>query len=179
VAKPGNTPEQVEEALYREIEKLQQEKVGERELQKVKNQFAANNFRRLQNNFFLMLQLLMADNGRGWQSFNEDPKKLDKVTAEDIQRVAQHYFKPENRTVILYYTKESEGEEDPLPTGLSDQEKSQVRQMKAKFSQITVEQAKAFLQQLEQQEGTVPEERRKLFEIMKKLLQERIQKGGK
>ena len=30
VAKPGNTPEQVEQALYKEIEKLQKEKAGER-----------------------------------------------------------------------------------------------------------------------------------------------------
>jgi len=179
VAKPGNTPEQVEQALYREIEQLQEEKVGGRELQKVKNQFAANNFRRLQNNFFLMLQLLLADNGRGWQSFNDDPGKLDAVTADDIQRVASRYFRPANRTVILYYTKESGGEEDPRLTGLSDEEKDQVRRMKAKFAQITVEQAKVFLQQLEQQEGGVGEERRKLFEVMKKLLQERIQKGEK
>ena len=43
VAKPGTTPEVVEQALYREIEKLQQGKVDERELQKIKNQFAADN----------------------------------------------------------------------------------------------------------------------------------------
>src|SRR6266496_3853151 len=71
VAKPGNTPEQVEQALYKEVEKLQKEKVSERELQKVKNRFSADNFRRLQSNFFLMLQLLLADSNRGWQSFNE------------------------------------------------------------------------------------------------------------
>src|SRR5437867_10254878 len=34
VAKPGNTPEQVEQALYKEVEKLQKERVSERELQK-------------------------------------------------------------------------------------------------------------------------------------------------
>src|SRR5262249_51336778 len=85
VAKPGSSPEQVETALYREIEKLQKEKVPERELEKVKNNFAADNFRRLQSNFALMLQLLFAENGRGWRSFNEDPKLFAAVTADDIQ----------------------------------------------------------------------------------------------
>ena len=39
-AKPGKTPEDVEQALYRELEKLQAEPVTDRELQKVKNQNA-------------------------------------------------------------------------------------------------------------------------------------------
>ena len=43
-AKPGKTPEDVEQALYRELEKLQTEPVTDRELQKVKNQNAARNF---------------------------------------------------------------------------------------------------------------------------------------
>ena len=40
----------------------------------------------------LMLQILLADSNRGWQSFNEDPKKIAAVTAEDIQRVANQIF---------------------------------------------------------------------------------------
>jgi predicted Zn-dependent peptidase len=109
VAKPESTPEAVEQGLYKEIEKLQKEKVGERELQKVKNQFAADNFRRVENRFYLMMQMLVADSNRGWKSFNEDPKKIAAVTAEDIQRVAGFYFKPENRAVALYYTKKDGG----------------------------------------------------------------------
>jgi predicted Zn-dependent peptidase len=179
VAKPGNTPEHVEQALYREMEKIQKEKVGERELQKVKNQFAASSFRRLQSNFAIMVQLLLAESNRGWQSFNDDPKEIDAVTAEDIQRVAGRYFKPENRAVAVYYTKKTEaGTEDPLLTGLSEEEKSQVRQFRGRLAQLPAEQAKAFLQQLEQQEGSAPPEKKKLLEVMKKLLEERVRKGG-
>ncbi|MEJ7713023.1 MAG: insulinase family protein [Pyrinomonadaceae bacterium] len=36
VAKPGHTPEDVEQAIYKEIEKLQKELVGDQELQKLK-----------------------------------------------------------------------------------------------------------------------------------------------
>ncbi len=179
VAKPGKAPEEVEQALYREIEKLQQEKVSERELQKVKNQFAADTFRRLQNNFFLMLQLLLADNNRGWSSFNEDPRRLQAVTADDIMRVANEYFKPENRTVVLYYTKKTETTDaDPLLEGLSEEEQAQVRQFRSQISQLNEEQAKLILQQIEQQENTVPPEKKKLLEAMKRLLQERLKKQG-
>jgi predicted Zn-dependent peptidase len=105
VAKPGHAPEEVEQALYKEIERLQKEPVGTEELQKVKNQNAAGDFRRLQSNFFLMLQLLLRDNVRGWETINSDPARVQAITPADIQRVANRYFKPENRTVGLYYTK--------------------------------------------------------------------------
>jgi predicted Zn-dependent peptidase len=180
VAKPGNTPEQVEQALYKEIEKLQKEKASDHELQKVKNQYAANTFRRLQSNFALMVQLLLADSSRGWQSFNEDPKKLQAVTADDVQRVAKQYFAPANRAVAIYYTKKAEGtaEEDPLLAGLSDQDKAQVRQFRGMLGQIPKEKLSAILQSIEQKEGSVPPEQRKVLEVIKKLIQEKIQKEG-
>ncbi|HTY64999.1 MAG TPA: pitrilysin family protein [Acidobacteriota bacterium] len=179
VAKPGSTPEAVEQALYKELEKLQKEKVDERELQKIKNQFAAFNFRRLDSKFLLMLQILLADSNRGWQSFNEDPKKIAAVTAEDVQRVANKYFKPENRAVALYYTKKSEGaEEDPVLAGLSDQDKAQVRQFKAAVAQMSVDEAKAILQKVEPQISAAPPEKQPLIKAILKLLQEKIQKNG-
>jgi predicted Zn-dependent peptidase len=177
VAKPDSTPEIVEQALYREIEKLQKEKVGDRELQKVKNQFAADTFRRLDSRFLLMIQILLADSNRGWQSFNEDPKRIAAVTAEDIQRVANKYFKPENRAVALFYTRKAEGgEEDPLLTGLSDQDKAQVRQFKAAVAQMSLSEAQAILQKVESQATAAPPDKKSLLDAIQKLLQERIQK---
>ncbi|MDM7994541.1 MAG: pitrilysin family protein [Acidobacteriota bacterium] len=177
VAKPDSTPEIVEQALYREIEKLQKEKVGDRELQKVKNQFAADTFRRLDSRFLLMIQILLADSNRGWQSFNEDPKRIAAVTAEDIQRVAKKYFKPENRAVALFYTRKAEGgEEDPLLTGLSDQDKAQVRQFKAAVAQMSLSEAQAILQKVESQATAAPPDKKSLLDAIQKLLQERIQK---
>jgi len=177
VAKPESAPEIVEQALYREIEKLQREKVGERELQKVKNQFAADTFRRLDSRFLLMIQILLADSNRGWQSFNEDPKKIAAVTADDIQRVANKYFKPENRAVALFYTKKAEGgEEDPLLAGLTDQDKAQVRQFKAAVARMSLSEAQAILQKVASQESTAPPDKKSLLEAIQKLLQERIQK---
>ena len=105
VAKPGKTPEQVEQAIYGEIEKLRNEPVSDRELQKVKNEHAASNFRSLQSDFALMQQLLTYDVYRGWRTINTEPKLLAAVTAEDIRRVARKYFAPENRNVLILYRK--------------------------------------------------------------------------
>ncbi len=178
VAKADSTPEKVEDALYKEIEKLQKEKVGEHELQKVKNQFAADNFRRLQSRFFLMLQILLADSNRGWQSLNEDPKKIAAVTAGDIQRVANLYFKPENRAVAVYYTKKSEAGENPLLTGLTDEEKAQFRQFQAAAAKMSKDEAKGVLDKIAAQAGSAPPEKRKFVEALQKLLQEKIEKEG-
>lgn len=179
-AAPGHTPEKVEAALYKEIEKLQTTKVDARELQKIKNQYAADTFRRLQGNFPLMLQLLLADNTLGWASFNEEPAKIQAVTAEDVQRVASTYFKPERRGVILYYTKAAPAgaaEADPLLEGLSDQDKAQVKQVRAMVQQMSPEQAKQMLQQLESAEASAPPERQKVMQALKAVLQQKIGKG--
>ena len=117
VAKQGKRPEEVEAALYKEIERLKKDPVDDRELQKVKNQNAASDFRRLQNNFALMFQLLIRDSGRGWQHINTDPKLVQAVTTHDVMRVANSYFASENRTVALYYTKRTEGRLKALEGG--------------------------------------------------------------
>jgi len=74
-------------------------------LQKVKNENAASNFRRLQSYFSLMMQLLTYDAYSGWRTINTEPKLLAAVTAGDIQRVARKYFAPENRNVLILYRK--------------------------------------------------------------------------
>lgn len=182
VAKPGHMPEEVEKAIYKEIEKFQKEPVGEHELQKVKNQNAAFAFRRIQSNFFLMLQLLLADETRGWQAINTDPPKVQAVTADDIKRVANTYFKPENRTVAIYYTKASTAAEtDPLLAGLNDEEKTRIRQFRTMMAQAKPEQIRAVLTQIDQQASTVPPDKQNFMKAMKKLLEDRLKEleGGK
>ena len=101
------TPEQLEAAWYEELAKLQQAEVPERELRKVKNRVAAGNYRRLENNMSLLIQLAFAEALLDWREINDGPKKYEAVTAADIRRVANKYFKPSNRSVATYRRKET------------------------------------------------------------------------
>ena len=117
------TPEEVEQAIYTELEQMKVQPAGYRELQKVKNQNAANYFRGLEGNFQLMMQLLIRENNRGWATINTDPALYEEVTAEDVMRVANTYFTQENRAVAIYY-RQSGGEfDDSLLAGLDDEER--------------------------------------------------------
>ena len=184
VAKPGKTPTDVEQALYQEIERLQKEMVPAEELQKVKNQSQANQFRGLQSNFGLMVQLLLRDANRGWATINTDPARVQAVTPADIQRVANKYFTPENRTVGIYRTKAAGAAggaaEDPALAGLSDQEKAQVRQLRAMLPQMKAEQVRGILGMIEQQAGSAPPEKQKGLQVVRKMLEDRLKQleGG-
>jgi hypothetical protein len=161
---------------------MQKELVDANELQKVKNQYAANNFRGIQSNFGLMVQLLLRDSNRGWETINTDPARSQAVTPEDIRRVANVYFKPENRTIAIYYTKKkADGAvEDPALAGLTDQEKAQIGQMKGMLSQAKAEQIKMMLSRMEQQAGSAPADKQNFFKVVRKMLEDRLKQleGG-
>jgi predicted Zn-dependent peptidase len=95
-------PADLEKAWYEELAKLQAEEVPEKELRKVKNRVAANNYRRLQNNMSLLIQLAFTEALLDWREINDAPKKYEAVTAAEIKRVAEKYFDPTNRSVATY-----------------------------------------------------------------------------
>lgn len=180
-ATQGVTPEEVELAIYAELDRLKQELVPERELQKVKNQNAAGTFRDLRSNYGLMMQLLIREGNRGWEHINTDPSLYDAVTPEDIMRVANTYFTPESRAVAIYYrTEGEEAETDPLLAGLSDEEQQQVRQMRTMISQMDAQQLTQFLGQAEQMMGQAPPDAQDAAQVMIDVIQQRLEEleGG-
>jgi predicted Zn-dependent peptidase len=176
------TPEQLERAWYEELKRLQDEPVAEQELQKVKNQVAADSYRRLQSNFFLLVQLAYAESGVGWREINEAPRKLQAVTAADIQRVAKTYFDPTNRSVATYKRKAgSAAAEDPELAALPAPMRARAKQMAAQLAQETdAAGLRQGLEQLEAQAAQVPPQMKPMFEYMKKKMNERLQQleGG-
>ncbi|HUL36220.1 MAG TPA: insulinase family protein, partial [Thermodesulfobacteriota bacterium] len=99
-----------------EIERLQRERVGEKELEKAMNQLEAS-FIFGQDSIFNQAMLLARHEiALSWKIVDDYLPSIRKVTPEDIQRVAKKYLIPENRTVgILIPLPPKEGK--PLPSG--------------------------------------------------------------
>jgi predicted Zn-dependent peptidase len=110
----GKSLDEVEKALYEEVEKLQKEPPTEEELTRVRNAVDASFLRSLRSNFRLANMLASAEHMAGdWRFILKDREKTKAVTAQDVQRVAKKYFSPDNRTVAQLRTKapgSSEGE---------------------------------------------------------------------
>jgi predicted Zn-dependent peptidase len=104
-AAPGHTPAEVENAIYAEIQKLQQDEVPPEELQKVKNNFAAAEYRKLNSNMSILQSLIWSTGEGDWREINNAKTKLQAVTAADIKRVAKQYFTKENRAVATFTRK--------------------------------------------------------------------------
>ena len=104
-ARDGHKPEEVEQGVLENIEKLKEQEVPADELQKVKNNFAAAEYRRLSSNFPILMQLIHNDGAGDWREINEAGPKIQAVTAADVMRVAKQYFTKENRTVAIYTRK--------------------------------------------------------------------------
>ena len=104
-ARGDATPEDLERAWEEELGKLQDAEVSERELRKVKNRLAAGNYRRLQSNMSLFIQLAFSEALLDWREINEGPVMVEAVTAADIRRVARKYFDPANRSVAIFRRK--------------------------------------------------------------------------
>ncbi len=100
VVKPGQKIEAVEQALYRELERLQTDLVSAQELQRAKNQVESDYVFGLDSNFRQAMLLGQSETvGAGWRHVGQFLKRMRDVTAEDVRRVARQYFLEDKRTV--------------------------------------------------------------------------------
>jgi zinc protease len=107
--KPGFTLEAVERAIYEEVDRIKKEAVPEAEIEKAKRQVEADlvlsNEEPLQQAILLGQYETVAfaeripEESRGYNYLNTLLDRFRQVTAEDVARVAQTYFKQDNRTV--------------------------------------------------------------------------------
>ena len=170
-------PAELEAALVAELERLKSEPVPPEELQKVKNQIAADAYRRLENPFFLMLQLLFYEGWGDWEFLNTWADKTLAVTAEDVARVAGKYFAPEQRTVATYRRKAG-AEVEPVPAGLAGLPAPMQQQVMGQVRQIRKsEDAAGLAQTLEQmsaQKAQVPAEFQQVIEVLEREIRSRL-----
>ena len=107
---PGKKAEEVEAALYDEIEKVKTGPIADWEIEKAHNSARRQQAGQVTSTLSRAIQL-----GEYAMFFN-DPnlintrtEKILKVTAADVQRVAQKYLTKENRSVIVTMPKASAG----------------------------------------------------------------------
>lgn len=103
---PGHTTDEVRDAIRAEIERIRTEPVTDEELLMVKRRAKANLLRSLDSNQGLALQMGSAQARYGdWRQVFRNVDRIEKVTKEDILRVASETFVPSNRTVGVIETK--------------------------------------------------------------------------
>ena len=108
-----NTNADMERVFYEEVERLKNESVTERELEKVKNQVRASFIRGLGSGSGLASQLAFYELFLGgWEGILEYEEIINSVTAEEVQEVAQRIFSEDNRTVALLEPLNPEGSSD-------------------------------------------------------------------
>jgi predicted Zn-dependent peptidase len=96
----GHTTQECEEALYAQIDRLKNELVTPQELQKAKTRARAGLIRSLDSNSGLARALTLYEVITGnWRNLFKQLERIDRVTAEDIERVAKTYFISTNKTV--------------------------------------------------------------------------------
>lgn len=96
---PKKTVSQLEAALEQEIKRLQTELVGDKELQKVKNQVTAGFYMSMDSLFYRGMLLGKLATAARWTLVKDYIPRIQAVTAEDLQRVARQYLITTNRTV--------------------------------------------------------------------------------
>ena len=173
----GNTPEMAEQEVYRLIEQIKTEPVPAKELQKVKNNFAAAEYRRLSSNHPILMQIMRSEGLGNWREINEAGPKIQAVTPADLQRVAKKYFTKENRAVAVYTRKSGTGggDEDPLMAGLDAQSKAMARKMSSSINtNKNLEELKKQLAGLEAQMEQTGAKAPPVMKVIRTVLRNRI-----
>jgi zinc protease len=96
----GTPVEDVEIAMRSEIEDIKRNGITEDELQRVKAQVIASDVYGRDSMFNQAMQIGMYEStGLSWRDLADYPKKLQEVTAEQVQQVAQKYLNDDKLTI--------------------------------------------------------------------------------
>jgi predicted Zn-dependent peptidase len=124
IPKAGHSIEEIENAIYEEIEKLRDEGPTEWELERVRNQLEADYVRSLQSDRGMAFRLANMQAKVGdWSYLLTLKEKRQAVTGDDVKRILAGYFTRENRTVA--YLEKPDEETSLEPAGMQKIDKNQ------------------------------------------------------
>ena len=113
VPNKGHSNEEVQAAIHAELERLKEGDVSEAELRRFRNRAKADLLRQMDNNTGIALQFSRNQTLHGdWRELFHTIDAIEAVTREDIQRVARETFVPQNRTVAMVVTEDSQTTEE-------------------------------------------------------------------
>ncbi|MBO6513283.1 MAG: insulinase family protein [Phycisphaerales bacterium] len=178
------TLEDLELAWLEQIDLLKTEPVSERELNKIKNQSAADTFRGLQDNSSLFFQLAITEAYGGYEYLNSYPRAIQDVTAEDIMRVANEYFASDSRAVAMYSRKEGgevklitlEDVQASLPAEMAGMIMPQLEAQLAQLDTLSAEDLESGLAEIEANKEMTPPQMVVLMDYMKQQMELQLQK---
>ncbi len=98
-------PEDLEAAIWQEIDRIKKEGLTANEIQKAKNRSEASFIRSMQNPMGVAMRIGRAELYRGWRSLADDVEAVKAVTNEDIMRAASAYFVKDNSLTAIYTRK--------------------------------------------------------------------------
>jgi len=172
------TPEDLELGWYEQVNLLQNEAVSERELEKVKNNVIADQYRGLQSNFFLMIQLGYMEALGDWEYINYSADKLLAVTADDIQRVANAYLIVNNSSVAIYNRAKDASPIDEALALFGPQEQAMIQRALSELDTLSTEELIEARQRMAIQSSNVPPQMKPVFEYLLQKLEERLEEAA-
>jgi predicted Zn-dependent peptidase len=102
---PGHTTQEVATAIHTEIDRIKSEDISDDELKMIKTRTKAGLIRSLADNGGLASNLATFQTRYGdWRELFRSVDKIDKVTKQDIRRVANETFVDTNRTIGVIET---------------------------------------------------------------------------
>lgn len=98
----GTSIADLEVALRGEIEQVKEEGITEEELQRVKAQVIAADVYKRDSMFYQAMQIgTLESTGHSWRDLDAIPRRLQAVTAEQVQAVARKYLVDDHLTVAV------------------------------------------------------------------------------
>ncbi len=101
----GHDNTEMEEEIFKEVEKVKASLIPDEEVAKIKARAKASFINQLDNNQGIAMQLAAYQTRWGdWHQLFRELDRINAVTAEDIQRVAKKYLTKDNRVVAMLNT---------------------------------------------------------------------------